>query len=356
MQKPTHIRLIRAWLWLGIILVSMMVLIGGITRLTGSGLSMVEWKPVTGILPPLDEQQWQEAFDAYKQFPEYQKINFTLELQEFKGIFWWEYVHRLLGRFTGLAFLLPFLFFLIKKQLPGWLLKRLLLIFCLGALQGLMGWVMVKSGLQDIPHVSPYRLAAHLSLALLLIGVLLWTLKDLDTPQQQTVTPSPMQAYRLAQLLLLLVFSQIMLGAFVAGLKAGFSYNSFPLMGNSFFPHNAYSSAGELLSNGPAVQFMHRWFGFIVLATACYFVYASSQLKRQTALKKTGKGLLLVLLCQVIVGIATLMLRVPLVLGVVHQLVAVLLFALTVRALYQARLLVKQHSTNGPVQPQMTNA
>jgi cytochrome c oxidase assembly protein subunit 15 len=205
MQTYANTKLLKAWLWSGIMLITLMVAIGGITRLTGSCLSMVEWKPVTGIIPPLNKQQWQQVFDDYKQYPEYQKINFSLTLQDFKEIFWWEFIHRLLGRLTGIVFLIPFLYFLLTKQLSQPLLKRLLLILLLGALQGIMGWVMVKSGLTDIPHVSHYRLTAHLSLALLLIAVLLWTIQDLGTKQILSKTATPKPSYLLAKVLVVLV-------------------------------------------------------------------------------------------------------------------------------------------------------
>lgn len=337
MQTPPHIKLIKAWLWSGIVLVSLMVLIGGITRLTGSGLSIVAWKPITGIIPPLNEAQWQQEFEAYKQFPEYQKINYKLNLEDFKGIYWWEYLHRLLGRLTGLVFLLPFAFFLLKKWVSRPLLKRLLLILLLGALQGLMGWLMVKSGLQDMPHVSHYRLAAHLSLALLLIAVILWTILELNEKQQKYSMSAPAGSYMLALGLVVLVFCQIVLGAFVAGLKAGFSYNNFPLMGDSFFPSQFLDSPQALLNSGPLLQFMHRWFAFVVLAFAFFFYHKLGKARENKPLKQMGNWLLLVLLLQIVLGIATLLLRVPLVLGVLHQMMAVLLFALCMGLLYQAR-------------------
>jgi heme a synthase len=337
MQTPPPIRLISTWLWSGIVLVSLMVLIGGITRLTGSGLSIVEWKPISGTIPPLTEAQWQQEFDAYKQFPEYQKINYGLTLDDFKGIFWWEYIHRLLGRLTGLVFLLPFGYFLYKGWVSRPLLKRLLLILLLGALQGLMGWLMVKSGLQELPHVSHYRLAAHLGLALLLIAVIVWTLLELNQKHHPQKGTLPAWYYPLAQGLVAVVFIQILLGAFVAGLKAGFSYNSFPLMGDSFFPAHFYTSPSDLFSSGPLVQFLHRWFAFVVLALAGFFYYTLRQEEGNRALKLSSGWLLLGLGLQTLLGIATLLLQVPLLLGVLHQLVAVLLVVLGVRVLFQLR-------------------
>jgi heme a synthase len=173
MLQVKYNRAIVWWLLSGAILILAMVVIGGITRLTGSGLSIVEWDVISGTLPPLNEAAWAVAFGKYKQFPEFQKLNFNMTLSGFKNIFWWEYLHRLLGRIIGLVFILPFLYFFVKKQFSRWLLKRLLFIFLLGMAQGLMGWIMVESGLSENPHVSQYRLAAHLCLALSLIGAIL---------------------------------------------------------------------------------------------------------------------------------------------------------------------------------------
>jgi cytochrome c oxidase assembly protein subunit 15 len=167
---------IKIWLWSGILLIVLMIVVGGITRLTGSGLSIVEWNVISGTIPPITDAQWQHAFDQYKQFPQYQKLNHGMDMAQFKQIFFWEYIHRLLGRFIGLVFLLPFIFFYFTRKLSKPLIKKLLVIFALGALQGFMGWYMVKSGLNDNPHVSHFRLAIHQGLALLLIVSILWTI------------------------------------------------------------------------------------------------------------------------------------------------------------------------------------
>lgn len=325
------------WLLSGILLIIAMVIIGGITRLTGSGLSIVEWNLISGTLPPLTEAEWMLTFEKYKQFPEYQKLNFSMTLAGFKNIFWWEYLHRLLGRLIGLVFIVPFVYFLLRRQLSPWLIRRLVFIMVLGMAQGLMGWIMVKSGLNEMPHVSHYRLAAHLTLALLLIGVILWTVADLVMPVQEK--PAGHRLFRsLAWLLVGAILLQILLGAFVAGLKSGFSYNTWPLMQGEFFP-SAFSGDitwHNVFDHGVAVQFIHRWFAFVVLiGIALYWVYLPKHAASGTL--RTLAGLLLaVALLQVGLGIATLVLIIPITLGVLHQLVAVLLFMVALLVAHQA--------------------
>ncbi|WP_162427232.1 COX15/CtaA family protein [Pontibacter pudoricolor] len=334
MQQTKYNPAIVWWLSSGVVLILAMVIIGGITRLTGSGLSIVEWNVISGTLPPLNEQAWLAAFEKYKQFPEYQKLNYSMDLAGFKNIFWWEYVHRLLGRIIGLVFIVPFLYFFSKKQLTGWLFKRLLFILLLGMSQGLMGWVMVKSGLSDNPHVSHYRLAAHLLLALSLIGVILWTIADLTMAKRRYV---PGNLAIVSKIVLAVIVIQIVLGAFVAGLKAGFSFNTYPLMEGEFFP--AYLK-GELtllnfLDNGVTVQFIHRWVAIVVLLSVIYLWYVSRSAKLFHKPKQLAHLLLITILVQVGVGIATLVLAVPVPLGVLHQVVAVALFSVAVLLVHQ---------------------
>jgi heme a synthase len=334
MQQTKYNPAIVWWLMSGVLLILAMVVIGGITRLTGSGLSIVEWNVISGTLPPLSEQAWLVAFEKYKQFPEYQKLNYNMDLAGFKNIFWWEYVHRLLGRTTGLVFIVPFLYFFAKKQLTGWLFRRLLFILLLGMAQGLMGWVMVKSGLSDNPHVSHYRLAAHLLLALTLIGVILWTIADLTMYKRRYVSGN---LTIVAKVVLAAILIQIVLGAFVAGLKAGFSFNTYPLMGGEFFPSFL---KGELtffnfLDNGVTVQFIHRWVAIVVLLSVIYFWYRSRAEKLQQKSKQLMNILVLAILVQMGLGIATLVLAVPVSLGVLHQVVAVVLFSIAVLLVHQ---------------------
>src|SRR5215470_14101625 len=216
---------VRWWLIGVAALIALMVLVGGATRLTESGLSIVEWKPVTGTLPPLTSAQWQEAFEGYKKIPQYRELNAGMNLSEFKTIFWWEWSHRLLGRFIGMAYLLPFLFFLWRGGLPGELKRRLWLLFALGALQGAVGWWMVASGLSERVEVSQYRLATHLVLALLIFAGIVWTVRRLGAPSQ---IAAPARLRFTSALLLVVTFVQIYFGALVAGLRAGRAYNTWP--------------------------------------------------------------------------------------------------------------------------------
>lgn len=329
MEKQT--RYIRLWLWAGIALVSAMVVIGGITRLTGSGLSIVEWKLISGILPPLNAEQWQVSFDAYKQFPQYQKVNQSITLSDFKQIYFWEYMHRLLGRIIGVLFLFPFTFFYYK----GWLTRpvriKLMVIFLLGALQGFIGWYMVKSGLIDIPHVSHFRLALHQSLAVLLVAFILWTVLSLERTESQTNPRFTVNMLAPIACLALLFF-QMVLGAFVAGLKAGFSYTNFPLMEDSFFPPMEVVKSTPVLFNGVVLQFLHRWLAFVVVISFFVLGYFS---KAVPEVQRYIRMLIILGILQLLLGIATLMLRVPVVLGVAHQFLAILILMVIVAILYK---------------------
>lgn len=326
------------WLISGIVLVVAMVIIGGITRLTGSGLSITEWNLISGTLPPLSEAEWLVLFDKYKQFPEYQKLNFGMDLAGFKQIFMWEYLHRLLGRFIGIVFIIPFLYFLYRKILATWLIKRLVFILFLGMAQGVMGWVMVMSGLSEMPHVSHYRLAAHLTLALLLVGVILWTVADLVAPVPAQKPAARRPVYTLSWWVLGAILIQIVLGAFVAGLKSGFSYNTWPLMQNAFFPATLQGlSFLEYFDNGVAVQFMHRWFAFVALASIALLWHRTGKGTQHPNSKRLANLLLLTGIAQVLLGIVTLVLAVPISLGVLHQLVAVVLLSFAVLLTHQLR-------------------
>ena len=237
-------RQVAAWLLLCCAMIFAMVILGGVTRLTGSGLSMVEWDPIFGVVPPLDQQAWEEVFAKYQQSPEYRKINIGMDLGGFKSIYWFEFSHRILGRSIGAVFLIPFLYFMFRRKLAASLVPRLGFAFVLGGLQGLLGWYMVKSGLIDNPHVSQYRLTAHLSLALLIYAYLLWILYDLLFKQRQpSVNPAGLKTA--AKFLLGLAAVTIVSGGFVAGLKAGHAYNTFPKMGDQWLP-----PAGWMLQPG----------------------------------------------------------------------------------------------------------
>ncbi|MCW5750059.1 MAG: COX15/CtaA family protein [Alphaproteobacteria bacterium] len=313
------------WLLFVALLVFCMVVVGGITRLTNSGLSMVEWRPVTGWLPPLSEAAWQEELEKYRQFPEYQKINRGMSLDEFRAIYWWEYGHRLFGRIIGLVFLLPFLFFLLTRRIATSEAPGLLLLFLLGGAQGALGWFMVKSGLVDHPDVSHYRLTAHLGLAVLIFALLLWQAMNRLTPARRSVRPEArLRAH--ADLVIGLVGLQILSGGLVAGLDAGHVFNTWPLMNGALLPddflHRAPWWLNFLESHG-TVQFTHRTIAYMIVAAvaALWWRARGSEVARRTDL------LLGAMLCQVLLGVTTLLLMVPVALGALHQAGALILLA-----------------------------
>ena len=252
-------RPIAGWLLVCCALVFAMVVLGGVTRLTGSGLSMVNWKPLSGVLPPLSQAAWDREFEHYRDTPEYAYVNKGMTLDGFKGIFWFEYAHRLLGRLIGVVFMIPFVYFLLRRRIEPALAPKLVTMFVLGGLQGLLGWYMVKSGLIDDPHVSQYRLAAHLGLAILIYAYMLWTA---FTILHRGDSASPRTRFALlATVLAIAVFVTMMSGAFVAGLKAGFIYNTFPLMAGKLVPDGMWSVTPIYLNffeNATTVQFNHR--------------------------------------------------------------------------------------------------
>ena len=330
--EQSHNRRIAAWLFICCFMVYAMVILGGATRLTGSGLSMVEWDPIFGIIPPLDQQTWNETFALYQLSPEYQKINVGMDLAGFKNIYWYEYSHRLLGRTIGTVFLLPFLFFLAKGWLQRPLVPKLVAMFVLGGLQGLLGWYMVKSGLVDNPHVSQYRLTAHLGLAVLIYAYMLHVALGLWFGNQQSAD-GPTGLRRATGLLGGLVFVTILSGGFVAGLKAGFAYNTFPLMDGHWVPEIMFMQEPlwrNFFENIATVQFDHR-----VLATLVFFGVVTLWLvaRRQSFPATECNGLhllLLVALLQVTLGISTLLLHVPITLAVTHQAGALLLLTVVI--------------------------
>jgi len=329
-------------LWIGIMLgmILLIVAVGGVTRLTHSGLSMVTWEPVLGVWPPMSEEGWQFRFDQYRAFPEYQQLRAGMSLEEFKIIFFWEYLHRMLGRLLGLAYLIPLAVFWFRGQVSG-SLKALLLIG-LGLLggQGFMGWYMVKSGLVDNPFVSHYRLAAHLGLAFFLFAYLLWVLLRI-TPGAAPPGPASAAARRWAMGLSLLLVAQIIWGAFVAGLKAGFIYNTFPTMqGHWIAPYwnQLHPAWINVFDNPVLVQFLHRTMGILitVLAMAGWWVLrrdATLTGVRKTALSAFTLGLFV----QFWLGVATLVFMVPLALGVMHQVTACVLTGCAVWMVYVFR-------------------
>lgn len=334
--QPSPDRLIGAWLALSAAMVFVMIVIGGVTRLTESGLSIVEWQPLMGALPPLSEAHWQALFDKYRQFPEYQKVNLGMTLAEFKGIFWLEYIHRLWGRLIGLVFALPALYFFLKGWLRGKLLVQVVVLFLLGGAQGALGWFMVKSGLVNDPRVSPYRLTAHLLLALTVFGWLLWLalarLRPHDgwTAVEGGFSAEARRLRALSHPLALLLLITIASGGFVAGLDAGLTYNTFPLMDGRFVPEG-YAALSpfwhNLFENIPSVQFNHRWLAMTTAAALIAFALYAQSKGLPPAAKQATAALLAMALIQPTLGIATLLAAVPVSLGALHQAGAVILLA-----------------------------
>ncbi len=317
-----------------------MVIIGGITRLTHSGLSMVAWKPVTGILPPLNETQWQEEFSNYKTSPEFKIKNFDFDLQDFKSIFWWEYIHRFLARLIAYTFIIPFLYFLFTKKLSNRLLvKKLIIIFLLGAFQGFIGWFMVASGLKVDPEVSHYWLAFHLISALFLISYILWTAMSILFREKISEISDGRTLRRLLNTLLVFLGIQIFYGALVAGLKAGLFYPTFPKMGTEWIPGSipgAFSVYGiwALLEDPVTVQFLHRTLAYIVALIIVYVLYKVRKLALSVHQKNVCIALGVLLVIQFTLGIYTILYSVPVVLGVLHQLGAALLLAAVIIGIF----------------------
>ncbi|MBL4867337.1 MAG: COX15/CtaA family protein [Pseudomonadales bacterium] len=312
-----------------------MVILGGATRLTHSGLSMVEWKPVVGVIPPLGESAWQETFEKYKQFPEYKSVNLHMSLKDFKSIFYFEYFHRLLGRLIGVLFLLPFLYFLARGMIKKPLIPRLIVMFILGGLQGVLGWYMVKSGLVKDPQVSQYRLTAHLAAAVAIYVYILWVAFGLLSINN--VVTSFRRLYQYGVGLVALIILMIISGGFVAGTRAGLAYNTFPLMNGDFIPPNLYTLEPywlNLFENITTIQFNHRMIAYLlilVIPPFCVFVRQATATRR---CQRAAGFFMAMLAIQVTLGVSALLTSVPVFLGVAHQGGAILL--LTV-ALFIAR-------------------
>ena len=333
-QAP-HNRAVRWWLISIAALIAIMVLVGGATRLTESGLSIVEWKPVTGALPPLNQEQWTQAFDAYKTIPQYHQLNAGMDLAEFKTIFWWEWSHRLLGRVIGMAYLLPFLWFLWRGALGGGLKRRLWLIFGLGGLQGVVGWWMVASGLSQRVEVSHYRLATHLVLALLIFSGIVWTLRRLVDRSPSAVSTG-LKITSVA--ILALTFVQLYLGALVAGLRAGRIYNTWPDIDGGFIPSAARLFFDtpwwrNLFDNTLTVQFEHRMVAYGLFVLVVLHALDAVRSRAGTAAVRGSMWLVAAVTLQATLGILTLLNQVPMALALAHQAVAILvLTAATVQA------------------------
>lgn len=331
-------RAIGLWLMVCAGMVLAMVVIGGITRLTGSGLSIVEWRPVMGFLPPLSDAAWNRAFELYRATPQYLEVNAGMTLAEFRAIFWWEYIHRLWGRLIGLVFLLPFVWFAIRGQIRKSLVPRLILLFLVGGAQGALGWYMVRSGLVDIPEVSQYRLAAHLSLAFLIYTALVWTGLSLIFPSPATIADwLHVRVRRLALLALGLIALTILSGAFVAGTDAGLIFNSFPLMDGSILPPGYFDHAAAPFEDHGTIQFHHRLLALVSVAAVAVLWWRSRWLALAPRARMVVNGLMAVAALQVALGIATLLLVVPIYAAATHQAGAVLLFTMILWFTYELR-------------------
>jgi heme a synthase len=343
----SHARAIRLWLYTVAALVLAMVLVGGATRLTESGLSITEWRPIIGALPPFGESRWLAEFEKYQAIPQYRELNFGMSLPQFKTIYWWEWTHRLLGRLIGVAFLLPFLWFLWRGAIGASLGVRLALIFALGALQGAVGWWMVASGLAERVEVSQYRLATHLILACLIYVALIWTARRLDGPPLPPLFPSPHVGERKtptrirasAAGLLVLVLAQIYLGALVAGLRAGYVYNTWPLIDGALVP-----DASRLFFDTPLwrnffentlmVQFDHRMLAYTIFVCVLLHLFDVAGTAGEGLALKGAIVLLAAVTVQAALGIYTLLLRAPLPIALMHQAGAMLV--LTAATLHAA--------------------
>lgn len=320
-------------IWLGILCfaIILMVFIGGLTRLTGSGLSMTNWHPVTGVLPPITDLDWQAEFGNYKQSPEYQKINYDMDIQEFKSIFWLEFIHRIAGRFTGLLLVLPLIFFIFKGNIRGWNILYYLGVAALFGGQGIMGWYMVKSGLVDNPHVSHFRLAAHLLLAMFIYSLVFWQKMKHSFDIMLTCKGEDVGSYKwLFYAAIIILFLQVFLGALTAGLNAGLVYNTYPLMGDSFIPNELRAPGGGFIftsfSDPILIQFLHRVMALVVFAIICFIsikcIYSGIK-----PLKEAAYFMIFAVLIQISLGIATLIYMVPIAYALAHQIGAIFLLS-----------------------------
>jgi cytochrome c oxidase assembly protein subunit 15 len=339
-ERHGDARAVAAWLLVCCALLFAMVVVGGVTRLTHSGLSITEWQPIVGTLPPLNDARWNEVFLKYQATPEYAQVNRGMSLDAFKGIFWWEYFHRLLGRAIGAVFLVPLLWFIARRRIPSGYALKLLGIFVLGALQGALGWYMVQSGLVDDPRVSHLRLTAHLGLALVIFAAMLWTALSLLYPRARSEGAGAVSLKRQFYLITALVFVMALTGGLVAGIRAGFAYNTFPLMNGHLVPPEILLIDPWYLNffnNMATVQFDHRLVAWMlaVLVPIFWWRARSSSAGRQVVI---GANLLLAMLAvQITLGICTLLFVVPVPLAAAHQAGALLLFAASLNVSHALR-------------------
>jgi cytochrome c oxidase assembly protein subunit 15 len=323
---------VRVWLFVVAALIFAMVSLGGATRLTGSGLSITEWQPILGTVPPLSEAGWQEAFEKYKQIPQYKLINRGMSLGAFKVIYWWEWTHRFLGRLIGVVFLLPGLYFLAAGRLARPLLWRLGGIFVLGGLQGFIGWYMVASGLAERTSVSQYRLALHLTLAVAIFGAVLWVALSLRQPRAMQTSAQPRWLAAAAAAIAGLVLLQVAAGAFVAGLQAGSGWNTWPLMDGALVPRGWDALSPwwlNLFENALTVQLNHRLLAYAIAAAVAWHLWSLHRASAGAGALRSGAILAGAVLAQAALGIWTLLAHVPVPLALLHQAGAVALFGVT---------------------------
>jgi len=330
------------WLFICCATIFSMVILGGVTRLTGSGLSMVEWAPIMGTLPPLNQTEWLEIFALYKNSPEFKLINFNMDLEGFKSIFWFEYSHRVLGRFIGMLFFFPMVFFFMKGWVSPSLKPKLIAMFILGGLQGLMGWYMVKSGLVNDPHVSQYRLTAHLSLALIVYAYIFWIALSLYLQNDEDLNRKSNFSVLKPRVLYLslFVFITALSGGFVAGLKAGHAYNTFPLMNGQLIPDGLFSldpAWTNFFENVTTVQFDHRLLATALFISIIAFYIVTIRKNPPTRIRQGLHLMLAMLFIQVTLGISTLLLHVPVALAASHQGGALVLFTIVLFVAHQIR-------------------
>jgi len=351
MQQEMSIRSrssIVLWLFSGCFLIFVMVVVGGITRLTGSGLSITKWDVVTGAIPPMNDADWQEEFLHYRETPQFKHINSHFGIEEFKQIYWWEYIHRLLGRLIGIVFIIPFLWFLFTKQLNRELIWKSLLLFGLGGLQGFIGWYMVSSGLVDIPSVSHFRLALHLITAFATFGLTFWFAFELINTQKIDLKGWHKSLYNFTRIIFAITILQIIYGAFVAGMKAGYIYNTWPLMGDKLIADSVFYSINELgwralIDNMSGVQVVHRYLAYVVvflIAGMFWFVRKNQNsdiLKLSEPQLQAVNFVLIIVLLQFVLGVFTLLYNVPVSLGVIHQVGAFFLFASIIYLLHRLK-------------------
>jgi cytochrome c oxidase assembly protein subunit 15 len=338
LNRDQQDRTVAWWLLICCGLVFAMVVLGGFTRLTGSGLSMVDWRPLVGVLPPLTDADWQRVFDMYRESPEYQMVNAGFGIEGFKSIFWLEYLHRVLGRIIGVAFFVPFVYFFVRGYVVRREWPKYLLMFVLGGMQGLLGWYMVKSGLVDVPHVSQYRLTAHLVAAFAIYAYMFWVAMSLLFPTQQDAKRHPWFGKTLALCIVLSV--TIVSGGFVAGLKAGKIYNTFPMMGDYWVPPGLMALEPfwrNFFDNMVTAQFDHRLLAIttFILIVVYWFKTRSADLPSRA--RPAANALLHTAIVQVALGIATLLFAVPVILGAAHQGVAMILFTVALYLVHALR-------------------